>query len=57
VAKVSSAASPQQAKPASDVYTVLVIIATAFVLMGTAFLIYRSLDLFGTWLPMGGAGQ
>ena len=57
MAKAADTTPITQVKPSSDVYTVLVIIATIFVLMGTAFLVYRSLDLFDTWLPMGLAGQ
>jgi hypothetical protein len=50
--QVSSSRVPSQIKPRSDVYTVLVIIAWFFVLMGTVFLFIRSHQLFGQWLPM-----
>jgi hypothetical protein len=39
------------AQPDSDVYTVLVMIATAFLAVGTIFVAVRSADVFGNWLP------
>ncbi len=42
------------AKPESDIYTVLLAIATVFVLLGTIFVSIRSHQLFGHWLPIGG---
>ena len=42
---------PSLIRPESDLYTVLVIIATAVVLAGTIFLFVRSQQLFGTWNP------
>lgn len=41
--------------PESDVYTVLLAIATLFVLIATVILSVRSQQLFGSWLPFGGA--
>lgn len=38
-------------KPESDVYTMLLMIATLFVLVATVFLCIRSNELFGSWLP------
>jgi len=40
----------------SDVYTALVAVAAIFVMMGTGFLVYRSQQLFETYLPMAAAG-
>lgn len=40
----------------SDVYTALVAVATIFVMIGTGFLVYRSQQLFETYLPMAAAG-
>ena len=45
---------PEKTQPRSDVYTVLLIIATVFVALGTAYLAFRSQDLYGTWLPTPG---
>ena len=56
MAKGDTSPKPLQAKAGSDVYTVLVIIATLFVTLGAAFLIYRSMTLFDQWLPMGAGG-
>ncbi len=41
--------------PQSDTYTVLLAIATLFVLIATVFVSVRNQQLFGTWLPFGGA--
>ena len=41
--------------PESDIYTVLMAIATAFVLFATVFMLVRSQQLFSHWLPFGGA--
>lgn len=41
-------------KPTHDVYTVLVIVATAFVALGTVIIAVRANVLFGDWLPLGG---
>ncbi|MCK6457576.1 MAG: hypothetical protein L6Q92_13735 [Phycisphaerae bacterium] len=41
-------------KPRSDVYTVLIIIAFAFLAGGVGFMVYRMLDLYGTILPPAG---
>jgi hypothetical protein len=40
-------------KPESDIYTALVMVATGFLIIGTVFVGWRSLDLFGNWLPFG----
>ncbi len=41
--------------PESDIYTVLLAIATLLVLIATVLLAVRSQQFFGTWLPFGGA--
>jgi hypothetical protein len=41
--------------PESDIYTVLLGIAAFFVLLGTVIVSVRSQQLFGNWLPFGGA--
>ena len=41
--------SPSQAE--SDIYTVLMAVATVFVLVATVYISVRANDLFGTWLP------
>lgn len=38
-------------KPTSNVYTALLIISTVFALIGTVFVMVRSLHLFGSILP------
>lgn len=38
-------------RPASDVYTVLVIIAAVFLVCAVGFLAWRLLDLYGTIIP------
>jgi len=42
-------------QPQSDIYTVLVVIATIIVTAATVFLCVRSNQLFGFWHPFGGA--
>lgn len=42
-------------KPESDVFTVLLIIATVLVLAATVFLIWHSNTTFGSWNPLSGA--
>ncbi len=42
------------AQPQSDIYTILLAIASLFVLLGTVFVSIRSQQLFGYWLPIGG---
>ena len=39
--------------PPNDIYTLLVIVATLFLLAGTIVLAMQSTKLFGTWLPLG----
>ena len=39
------------AQPDSDVYTVLVMVATVFLAVGTIFVTVRAHDIFGNWLP------
>ncbi len=41
--------------PESDVYTVLLILATVLVAGATIFLAMRSQQLFGSWNPFSGA--
>jgi len=45
---------PDTGPPTSDVYTVLVMVASAFVLIATIVSSVRSQQLFGGWLPFGG---
>jgi len=42
-------------KPESNVYTVLLIVATILVAAATVFLVVRSQQLFGSWNPFSGA--
>jgi len=47
--------TPANQKPENNVYTVLVIVATALVVGATVYLAIRSQQLFGSWNPFGGA--
>jgi len=47
--------SDKPAAPDSDVYTVLVVLATLLVAGATVFLAMRSQELFGSWNPFTGA--
>ena len=38
-------------RPESDIYTLLAIVATVFLAVGTVALCVRSQVLFGSWLP------
>jgi len=38
----------------SDIYTILTVIATVFLILGTVLLAVKSQQLFDTWLPLGG---
>ena len=38
-------------QPESDIYTVLVIVASVFLLAGTLFVGVRAQSLFDNWLP------
>jgi len=49
-----SEGGPSPAKPESDIYTILLAIATVFMLIATVFISIRSQQFFGTWLPFGG---
>lgn len=42
---------PSDMRPESNVYTVLVIIASIFLLMATVFTSVRADALFGNWMP------
>jgi len=42
-------------QPESNVYTVLLIVATVIVAGATLFLVVRSQQLFGSWNPFSGA--
>ena len=42
---------PSDIRPEHDIYTVLVIIGTVFLVIGTVVIGVRSQSLFGTWLP------
>ncbi len=39
--------------PPVTIYTVLLIIATLFMIAGTVFLAWKSNILFGDWMPIG----
>ena len=39
--------------PESDVYTILLIIATLFLAVATVFLSVQAQQYFGRWLPLG----
>ena len=41
----------QSPKPDSDVYTVLVMVATVFLAVGTVYVGVRGNVIFGNWLP------
>ncbi|NLX12026.1 MAG: hypothetical protein GXY44_00020 [Phycisphaerales bacterium] len=41
--------------PQNDLYTVMLIVATALLLFGIVYLAMRSIQLFGTLLPSSGA--
>jgi hypothetical protein len=46
---------PQRAEPqTSNIYTVLIIIATVFAAMAAVYVGYRTFELFGTILPPAG---
>lgn len=38
--------------PANSIYTLLIIVATLFLLFGTVFLAWQSQELFGSWMPI-----
>ncbi len=38
--------------PPSDIYTILLIVATLFAAVGTVWLAVMSNELFGNWLPI-----
>ena len=42
---------PASDGPESNIYTVLLILATVLVAAATAFLALRNQQLFGSWLP------
>ena len=46
-------ADPSQSdlRPESDIYTMLLIVATIFLVIGTVFVSVRAQDLFGNWMP------
>ncbi len=49
-----TASSPTiKVSPPITVYTVLLIVATLFMIIGTVVLAWKSSELFGTWLPFG----
>jgi hypothetical protein len=46
---------PQRAEPqTSNIYTVLIIIATVFAAVAAVYVGYRTFELFGTMLPPAG---
>ncbi len=42
---------PSEVKPESDIYTVMVIVATVFLAAATLFVAVRSQTLLGSWIP------
>ncbi len=42
---------PSDFRPSSNVYTVLVIVATIFLLAATVFTSVRAQELYGNWMP------
>ena len=44
---------PTPSKPESDVFTVLLAVATVFVVVATIYTSVRANELFGSWLPFG----
>ncbi|MFH0981510.1 MAG: hypothetical protein V2A79_08225 [Planctomycetota bacterium] len=48
-----SEGGPTPTSPQSDVYTILVIIATLFLVVATVFISVQAQQLFGRWLPLG----
>jgi len=43
--------NPSDVRPESDIYTILVIVATIFLVIGTLFVSVRAQELFGNWIP------
>jgi hypothetical protein len=41
----------QGTQPDSDVYTILLMVATVFLVVGTLYVSVRGNSLFGNWLP------
>jgi hypothetical protein len=50
-----SEGGPAPTSPQSDVYTVLLIIATFFLAVATVFVSIQAQQSFGRWLPLGPA--
>jgi hypothetical protein len=48
-----SEGGPTPTSPQSDVYTILLIVATLFLAVATVLILVRSQQLFGRWLPLG----
>jgi len=46
-----SEGGPPPSQPESDTYTVLIAVATVFVLVATIYTSVRASDLYGSWLP------
>lgn len=44
---------PTPGRPDSDIYTILLMLATIFLLVGTAAIAVRAQHFFGSWLPLG----
>ena len=42
-------------QPENNIYTMLLIVASAFVIAATVYMAIRSSQLFGSWNPFGGA--
>ena len=48
-----SEGGPTPTSPQSDVYTMLLIIATVFLVVATVFVSFRAQQFLGNWLPLG----
>jgi len=46
-----SEGGPAGTAPESDIFTVLIIIATVFVAVATIYTCVRANELYGSWLP------
>ena len=44
---------PPPSQSSSDVFTVLLVVATVFVVVATIYTLVRANALFGSWLPFG----
>ncbi|MCK4659635.1 MAG: hypothetical protein KAV82_08965 [Phycisphaerae bacterium] len=47
-----SESGPEPTSPQSDVYTVLLVVATLFLAAATVFIAIQAQQFFGRWLPL-----